>query len=110
MALVIKKRVGLVFLGKEYADSYIALSVISVGEYERLEKSKKTVKDIVIEHFIEGKISQDGVDVDITTENIIELPGEVYVECFKAMTGQVDPKLLGQLTSQSTTDSQPHQN
>jgi hypothetical protein len=110
MGLVIKKRLSLAFLGKEYADSFLLLSAISVGEYEVLDKSSKTVKDTVIDHFISGSIHQDGGNVDVTKDNIEELPGEVYVEAFKVMTGQLDPKDLGQLTSPSTTDNQPQTN
>lgn len=106
--IVIKKRVSLEFLGEDYKDSYIILKSISIGEYENLGDA--TVKDAVVERFIEGEIKQDSGMVKITKENIQELPGEVFVEAFAAITGQLDPKLGGRLMTQSTTAVQPLQN
>lgn len=82
--LVIKKRIALDFLGDEYKDSYVIVKSIGVGEYENL---KGTVRDQVVERFIEGKIEQDGQLVDITPENILDLTGDAFVEIFNAMTG-----------------------
>lgn len=90
MALVIKKRVSLEFLGEEYTDSYLILKSISVKDYEAL--GDVTVRDAVVERFIEGKIKQDGKLVDITKENLEELPGEAFVEAFERISGKTDPK------------------
>ena len=106
--IVIKKRVSLDFLGEEYKDSYLILKSISIGEYDKLGDA--TVKDVVIERFLDGKIKQDGELIDITKENLTELPGEVFVEAFAAITGQLDPKLSGQLKMPSSTDIQPQTN
>lgn len=88
MPIVIKKRVSLDFLGDDYKDSYILIRCISIGEYEKLGDA--TVKETVKNRFIEGKIKQDSGMVDITKENLEELPGEVFVKAFESMTGVVD--------------------
>jgi len=108
MALVIKKRVSLEFLGDEYKDSYIIVGSISVGDYDKL--GEKTVKQVVSERFIEGEIQQDDGKIKITKENLDQLPGEVFVEAFGAMTGAADPKVEGLLKNQSLTTSQPLEN
>jgi hypothetical protein len=91
MALVIRKRVGLGFLGEEYKDSFMIFRSVSVEEYETKFDSM-TVKDVVLEHFIEGEIQQDGAKVSLTQDNLLELPGEVFVECFEHITGKLNPK------------------
>ena len=110
MGIVIKKRVSLAFLGKEYVDSFLILSAIPVAEYEAMEKDKKTVKQVVIEHFMSGAIQQDSSKLDITKDNLQELPGEVFVEAFKVITGQLDPKDLGLLKTPSSTEPSPQEN
>jgi hypothetical protein len=108
MALVIKKRVSLEFLGEDYKDSYVLCSSVSIGEYEKIKDD--TVKDLVIKHFLEGKIKQDSGLVDITKDNLEELPGEVFVEVFAAITGQLDPKSQGLSTMQSSMEQKPQEN
>lgn len=108
MALVIKKRISLEFLGEEYKDSYLVLKAMSVTDYENL--GKKTVKECIIERFIDGEIQQDEEKVKITKDTLQELPGEVFVKAFAAITGQIDPKYQGLFPNQSTTDNQPQTN
>lgn len=93
MALEVKKKVSLAFLGEDYSDSYIIVKSIPIGEYEKL---KGTVKDNVIKYFVSGEIKQDSGMVEITKDNLLELPGEVFVEAFEQMTGTPDPKSKGQ--------------
>lgn len=106
--IVIKKRVSLGFLGEEYKDSYLILKSISIGEYENL--GDITVKDAVIERVIGGEIKQDNETIKIDKNNITELPGEVFVEAFAAITGQLDPKVQGLSTTQSSMTDQPLKN
>lgn len=108
--LIIKKKVLLDFLGEDYKDSFIVVRSISVGEYETMQKNKEaTVKDTVIDRFVSGQVKQDSGMVDITKDNLQELPGEVFVECFAAMTG-ADPKSPGLSSSPSSTTPQPPSN
>lgn len=108
MSFVVKKRVSLEFLGEEYKDSYLILKSISVSEYEKL--GDKTVRQAVTERVLGGEIQQDEGMIKITKDNIKDLPGEVFVQAFAAITGQLDPKLEGQLTTQSSTPPQAPQN
>lgn len=94
MAIVIKKRVELGFLGDEYKDSYLILRSISVNEHENI--GDKTVKEVILEHFIEGKIQQGEDKVTITKDNLGELSGEVLHKAFEVIAGVVDPKVEGQ--------------
>ena len=71
---------------------------------------KESVKDVVMANFIDGKIQQGEDEVVLTKENLIDLPGEVFVEAFKIMNGVIDPKAEGQLTTPSTTAAQPQEN
>jgi hypothetical protein len=103
MPIVIKKKVSLDFLGDEYKDSYLILRSISIGDYEKL--GDITVKDCVIGRFIDGEIQQESGKVKLTKETLNELPGEVFVEAFAAITGQLNPKVWGQSKTQSSTNN-----
>lgn len=94
MGLVVKKKISLDFLGDEYKDSYIVVKSISVGEYETLVDSDITVRDAIKDRFIEGKIQQEDKVVDITLDNLLDLPGEVFVKAFAYITGQEAPTSL----------------
>lgn len=107
MPIVIKKRVSLAFLGDDYKDSFVLVKAVSVGEYDTMEG---TVKDEVKKRVLGGTLQQDGGDIEITKDNIEELPGEVFVKIFANMTGEeLDPKSEGLSTNPSTTDDQPLQ-
>jgi hypothetical protein len=108
MPIVIKKKVSLDFLGDEYKDSYLILRSISIGDYEKL--GDITVKDCVIGRFIDGEIQQESGKVKLTKETLNELPGEVFVEAFAAITGQLNPKVWGQSKTQSSTNNPPQEN
>lgn len=88
--IVIKKKILLDFLGEEYAESYITVRSISVGEYDKLQG---TVRDVVIDRFVTGEVMQDGKMVEITKETLLELPADVFIKAFESMTGTPDPKL-----------------
>lgn len=81
---------------------------MSVSEFEGI--GEETVKDTVISHFIDGEIQQDDAVLKITKDNIKELSGEVFTQCFNVITGIIDPKSDGELTNQSTTAPLPPEN
>ena len=110
MALIIRKRISLDFLGDEYKDSYIVVRSQNLNDYEELKNSKKEVREVVIDNFIEGKIAQGSDMVDITKDNIRELSGEVFVEAFDRMMGVLNPKSPVLLMNQSSTEASPLQN
>lgn len=99
--IVIRKRVSLDFLGEEYNESYIVLASVPVKEFDDLQnqiaklkpgENLSFVRSEVKKRFIEGKIQQSGQLVDITTENVEDLPGEVFIEVFEYITGKISPK------------------
>lgn len=96
--IVIKKRVGLDFLGKDYADSYLEFKSISISEYEKLvgemedldnvQSVKKTV-DILKSHFLDGKFQGETVN----KEDLDQFDVQTLVTCLEYFTGQkTDPK------------------
>ena len=95
MGLLIKKRVSLEFLGKEYKESYIEFKAIPLKDFEKLTteveaigedgiKSIKFISDKLKEYFISGK-SPEG---DLSKEDLDELDQESVVKCFEVLTGQ----------------------
>lgn len=93
MAIVIRKKISLEFLGDEYKDSFIIVSSIPVKDYDTFQQSEQSVKDVVSEHFLEGQIQQGSELITLTKENLDELPGEVFVTAFEEMIGQLSPKV-----------------
>lgn len=95
----IKKRVSLDFIGEEYKDSYLVFNSIAVKEYEGLQKSIKAIEgddekalpfitEQLKSRFIEGKVDGQAV----TADDLEDLPGDVFIECFNQIRGQLDPK------------------
>lgn len=101
MAIVIKKKVSLDFLGEEYAKAYLVFKAVPVSEYgELLTKldttdRAETVKVMVAllkKKFIEGKFpGDDGELADLTADDIEQLDEASLAECFAYATGQRMP-------------------
>ena len=101
MAIVIKKRLSLEFLGEDYKDSYLVFKAISVTDYEKMTPEIKTIGDDNIKasryivdalqsRFLEGKF--DGQDV--TKEDLTDLDVGTILRCFELLTTRpVDPKV-----------------
>lgn len=94
--IIIKKRVDLDFLGKDYEDSYLDFRSISVQEYPKLMKkveatgddnseSFKVIMDILKEQFVDGIFNKQKVD----KEDMGKFDAETVLKCFEALTGQV---------------------
>lgn len=91
MAIVVKKRISLDFLGEEYKDSYLIFKSVSLDELDNAFKG--TVREETVKRFVEGEINQGGEMVKVTKENLTELPGEVFLRAFSELTGtSIDPK------------------
>ncbi len=91
--ITIKKRISLGFLGEDYTDSYMIFNCVSVAEFDDPKAFTGTVREETIKRFIEGKVNQDGQMVDITKDNITDLPSDVFIESFNHITGnKIDPK------------------
>lgn len=97
--IVIKKRVSLDFLGKEYEGSYLSFKSISVSEYEKLlgefenvdnTKSIQLTLKILEEHFLEGKFQNEKVEAS----DLNQFDVQTLVTCLEHFTGQkIDPKV-----------------
>lgn len=111
MALVIKKRVGLEFLGTEYKDAYIVFQSIPARDLpDIIELSEKANSDtkalipifiqVLEKYFLTGEATGEAV----VKEDIGQLDAETILHCFKILTGQdIDPKVETPLTSSSPT-------
>lgn len=102
MAITIKRRVNLDFLGEAYKDSYLEFYVMPLAEYE--EFTKKLVKtsdqsatrfilDGLKSKFLSGKINQDGQLKDMTVEDLDSLDAASIIKLFDTYTWvNPDPK------------------
>lgn len=100
MALTIRKRISLDFLGEEYKDAYLIFSAIPVKDFEDIQtqiedikddntRSIKVVLDYVKKYFISGKAPDEkGVEQDVTKEDLDNLDQTSLVKCFELITGQ----------------------
>lgn len=103
--IVIKKRIGLEFLGEEYKDGYVVFKSISNAEADDLrdralkqkEKGNQSSKFIVKElksRFIEGKFPGENGLEDISPEDMQDFDIESSITFFQILTGQkADPKV-----------------
>lgn len=105
MALKIIKRISLEFLGEGYKDSYLDFNSIPLKEYGELHARTKEIEkknddnasfdfivDQVTSRFVGGKIKQGEEMVDVTKDNLEDLPGEVILKCLNNLVGDLSPK------------------
>lgn len=117
MAIVIKKRVNLDFLGDEYKEAYLTFKAIPLKDYEAIidempkdtQDNKKALQLIVKylkQYFIGGKFPNDKGELeDVSVEDVDELDAATALACFETLTGQrIDPKVEAPSTSTSTTE------
>lgn len=115
MALVIKKRVSLEFLGEEYKDASLTFKSIPIKDIDSLQKevtksqednkAATFILDTLKKYFVEGVFP--GVDT-VTADDLGDLDSETVLKCFSTLTGQtIDPKSEGQSTTQSSTAPNP---
>lgn len=102
--IVIKKRVGLEFLGEEYKEGYVVLSSIPMREYEEItkklaelkanedeNKSVVFVRDTITARFVEGKFPVDGSLEDIDKDDLLDLPAEFFIQAMAQLNGTPSP-------------------
>lgn len=100
MKIVIKKQIGLEFLGEAYKDSYLTFRTMPLREYEEIlptieaigedgKKSLNLIKTVLEDHFIEGKFEGEAV----AKEDLQEFDLDTLTRCFQLFTGQADPKV-----------------
>lgn len=97
--IVIKKRISLDFLGKEYADCYLEFKTIPMKDYERFvgwsrenkggEGAVTFICQALEELFIGGKFKgEDGELFDVKKEELSDFDVNVLIDIFKTLTGQ----------------------
>jgi len=101
--VVIKRKLSLDFLGKEYKESYLIFKAIPFREYEELKKkteelddetSLKFITDLLGQHFISGKFpGEDNELFDLKSEDLVDFDGGTLIKMFQTLTGEItDPK------------------
>lgn len=100
MALTIRKKVSLEFLGEEYKESYLVFRAIPLKDFESLieqinavekdgSKSFSFISTKLKEYFVSGKAANEsGTLEDVTKDDIENLDQESIIKCFEALTGQ----------------------
>lgn len=108
MTVSIKKRISLEFIGEEYKESYITLKALPLNKYEEyINKTKQIDKEskdkplepvyfilnLLKEHFVEGKIFNDGKVQDFQADDFGDLDFPTITKIFNEFTGvNPDPK------------------
>lgn len=122
MAIVIKKRVNLDFLGEEYKDAYLTFKSIPAVDFDEVTTKLKSIEgkeessltfliEILSKYFIEGEFPEDGKLTAVKKEDMGQLDALTLIECFKVFTGQsLDPKVETPLTNSSPTVESPQTN
>ena len=122
MAIVIKKRVSLDFLGEDYKDAYLVFQSIPAGDFDELlpqlknpkegdDNSSKLLLDLLKKYFIKGEFpDDDGKLSTVESDDLTGLDLTSLVKCFQLFTGQeLDPKVETPLTSISATVDTPQE-
>lgn len=102
--VVIKRRIGLGFLGEEYKEGYVEFKVLSIREAtEQIEKVEAIKKDnkaaielmqkLLEEHFVSGLFKSKDTEEKLTKEDIGDFSVVAITRFFKILSGQDgDPK------------------
>lgn len=117
MAVVIKKRVNLDFLGEEYKGSYLEFQALPLKDYgelitelEKVESDKTQSIPFMLQtlkkYFLGGKVQ----DEEVSADDLDEFDRDTAINCFETLTGTLDPKGDGLSTMPSSTEVQPQPN
>ena len=99
MALVIRRKVSLAFLGEEYKDGFLTFRAIPLKDYEKIideietigEDNKKSltfISGILDKYYVSGKApNEEGQLEDVAKEDLGNLDSASVLECFQALTG-----------------------
>lgn len=110
MSFVIKRKMDLSELGEGWDSCYIEYNpirsrdndkLLAIQEYraailnndiEAIKKARQATLTIIKENFLGGKGYDGEKQIDITKENLENLPDETLTELFQLITGQIDAK------------------
>jgi hypothetical protein len=117
VAIIIKKRVSLDFLGDEYTEAYLVFRSIPAVDFddvmvqlksleEKAEGSITFILEILKKYFLSGGFPNDaGILESVAAEDLDGIDPQTLVQCFKVFTGQeLDPKVETPLTTSSSTE------
>ncbi len=101
--VVIKKKISLEFLGKDYAEGYLEFKSVSFKEYQEYlgdgledkpeKEAVEIITNIINKHFLGGKFpDEEGKLFELTKEDINDFDLETIIKVFKILTGQDDSK------------------
>lgn len=106
MKIVIRKRVDLEFLGKEYEKGYLIFNSISIDKYQKLSGQLKDLEDkpgeaasflldTLKDQYLEGKFPNDKGELeDVQPEDLKDFDLETVIKVFNRFTGQeLSPKV-----------------
>lgn len=101
MKIDVSKKVDLSYLGEVWKECYLEFRMPSYKDIqdlptnvdegntkESLEKGYRTLEGL----FIGGKAISEGQPVEVKSTDLRDFPLEVITKCFKAITGEPDPK------------------
>lgn len=100
MALVIRKRVSLDFLGEEYKDAYITFKAIPLKDFEELQteiesigddnkKSLTFISEKLKHYFLNGQAPNEAGKLEnIVVDDVDNLDQESILKCFQVLSGQ----------------------
>jgi len=99
MKLDVIKKVSLEYLGENWKESYLEFRLPSYSDLKNLIDDKATDQEkvekgleTIIGLFKGGKAISEGKEVEVKSEDIRDFPIEVITRCFKAISGDIDPK------------------
>lgn len=108
MAFPVEKKLELSYLGSGWdTGAYISFTALTFKEQEKLAtltgedessdnkpdpaQSAKEIKDILINHLVSGKAWNGSELVELTEDNIDDLPAEVVTRCIETIVGTPSP-------------------
>lgn len=99
MKFDITKKIDLAYLGEEWKDCYLEFNLPSYGDLKNLSDSAATdaekvenALETIVGLFKVGYAVSDGKKVEVKKDNLKDIPIEILTKCFKAISGEVDPK------------------
>ena len=99
MKFDITKKVSLSMFGEDWKDCYLEFNLPSYGDLKQIN-DQETTDDQKLEKGIEtlmklfksGKAISEGKIIDVSKEDLKDLPIQIITQSFQAISGQIDPK------------------
>ena len=97
MKFDITKKVDLSYLGEDWKDCYLEFDLPSYGDLKDLSNGTDQEKvenglQTIVGLYRGGFAISGGVKVEVKKDDLNDIPVEVLTKCFKAISGELDPK------------------